>query len=83
MRKQELIHLHALFDCIRSDLQKNGGVPTDAYVAYEAVRVRHSHIHARKADHQRAIRLLLYGIERTIEHNVTRSTSQAARLLQR
>lgn len=82
MRKQELIHLHALFDCIRNELPSDGTGQTNAFAEYEAVGVRQPHIHAQKAAHEEAIRLLLVGIERTIERQSSREILQPVQLPQ-
>lgn len=66
MKSQELIHFHALLLEVRSDLERREDVPPDAFAAYDAESIRPSHIHRPKEAHERAVGLLLDGIERSL-----------------
>lgn len=67
MRKQGLLHVHALLHRIRTELQERGDVPADAYAEYDAHGVFPPHLHHRKTEHENAVEYLLTGIDRTIE----------------
>jgi hypothetical protein len=59
MRKQEILHLHALCALIRVYLEESREVPSDCFRAYEDHDVSPSEIHRRKDVHRRAQSLLL------------------------
>lgn len=67
MRKDEYLHLHALFVELRRYLQEIGEVPDDAFAAYEAYGVDPVAIHRRKEAHHEALQLLLDGMGTTLE----------------
>ena len=75
MRKKELVHVHALLQQVREELQESGPVPADAFDAYEEYGVAAAAVHHRKADHRTAIFELADGLTTTIE---TREGEQAA-----
>lgn len=66
MKKQSLIHVHALLIQVRGELRESGSVPTGAFDNYEQLGVLHTSIHLRKDAHTEAIWLLLDGIGETI-----------------
>lgn len=66
MRKQELIHLHALLELIRDDLTADYDPPTGVFTAYERHGVHPRAIYARKDAHHEAIAHLTDGIERIL-----------------
>ena len=63
MKRQELVHVHALLWEVRDYLETAGLVSTDAFRSYDAQSVRPPHVHRHKTDHQRAISLLLDGFD--------------------
>ena len=67
MRKDEYLHLHALFVEVRDHLRRTGEVPPDAFAAYDARRGGPTGIHRRKDRHHEAIRDLRSGVRETIE----------------
>lgn len=77
MRKNEYVHLHALFVELRRHLQETGEVPDDAFAAYEAYGVGPMAIHRRKDDHHEALQLLLEGVSTTLiaQHEKTTDTT--------
>lgn len=78
MRKQELIHLHALLDTIRSHLDREGPLPNDAFDDYDAYGVSPMAIHRAKGDHHTAVQFLADGILATIDaREDTAETAQA------
>ncbi|SFC08493.1 hypothetical protein SAMN05444422_104182 [Halobiforma haloterrestris] len=66
MRRDELINLHALLREIRGAMADRGDVHPEAFAAYDHQRTRPMHVHRAKRDHKRAVRLLLWGIVRSI-----------------
>ena len=66
MRKQELIHLHALLLEIRHELTAKREVTAGAFDAYESHDVQPVAMHESKATHNEAVRHLLDGIESSI-----------------
>ncbi|SIR96136.1 UPF0058 family protein [Natronorubrum thiooxidans] len=70
MRSQEYMQLHALLQEIRSTVEEDQQT-TDAFAAYDAQPIRPAHVHRSKADHKRAIFLLLAGIRDTIDARTT------------
>lgn len=67
MRQDELMNLHALLREIRRDMERQGDTSADAFAAYDYQHTRPMHLHRQKRDHKRAVRLLLWGIVRSIE----------------
>ena len=67
MRHDELLNLHALLREIRADMERHGDIASDAFAAYDHLPTRPMHLHRRKREHKRAVRLLLWGIVRSIE----------------
>lgn len=67
MKRQELIHVHALLFELRVHLQTEERLPSDAFSAYDRQRIRPHHIHHGKEAHRRAIVLLLNGFRQTVE----------------
>ncbi|ELY47946.1 UPF0058 family protein [Natronorubrum bangense] len=70
MRSQEYVQLHALLEEIRSTVDGDQYM-TDAFAAYDTQPIRPAHVHRSKADHRRAIFLLLAGIRDTIDARTT------------
>ncbi|QFU82878.1 UPF0058 family protein [Natronorubrum aibiense] len=66
MRSQEYVQLHALLQEIRATVEENQQT-ADAFEAYDTQPVRPVHVHLSKAQHRRAIFLLLEGISETLE----------------
>lgn len=66
MRKQELIHLHALLTEIRDDLEERTNESAIAFEAYEHNAVQPTAIFARKGAHLDAIWQLLDGFDETL-----------------
>ncbi|QLG27200.1 UPF0058 family protein [Halorarum halophilum] len=56
MRKNELIHLHALLDCVRTNLDERGEREgsTDRMREYEALGVRPMTVRATRREHEEA-----------------------------
>ena len=77
MRQTELVNLHALLQMVRRDMERHGDISPDAFAAYEYQKTRPMHVHRSKREHKRAVRLLLWGIVRSIE---TESDLAVARL---
>lgn len=67
MRKKELVHVHALLQEVRQQVQSGGPVPPDAFEAYESYGVSPAAIHHPKADHREALFRLADGVVTTIE----------------
>lgn len=67
MRHDELLNLHALLREIRKDMEQRGDISPDAFAAYDYQHTRPMHLHRTKKDHKRAVRLLLWGIIRSLE----------------
>lgn len=67
MRKDELIHIHALLLKVRQSLIENEDVPVEMQSAYDALDVRPSSIHKSKQNHCEAISTLGGSIERSLE----------------
>lgn len=67
MRHDELLNLHALLREVRADMERYGDIAPDAFAAYDHQRTRLMHLHREKRAHKRAVRLLLWGIVRSIE----------------
>jgi len=65
MKKQELIHMHALLVEVAADVTDHD--VTREIPAYEAATVRPTSLHRPKADHEAAIQALAAGILETIE----------------
>ncbi|MFD1563813.1 UPF0058 family protein [Haloarchaeobius amylolyticus] len=66
MKSQELVHIHALLLELRMFLERDGAAPAGAFDAYEAQPVRPTHIHRPKTAHERAIGLLLDGLDQSV-----------------
>lgn len=66
MKKQSLVHIHALLENVRRELYQSGNVPDGAFDEYEQFGVRHTSIQRRKDAHREAIWLLLDGIDETL-----------------
>lgn len=69
MRKNELIHLHALLDCIRANLDERG-VPvesTDRMREYEALGVRPMTVRATRGEHEEATLALARALGESID----------------
>lgn len=77
MRLDEWMALHALLREVRTDMERRGDAAPDAFDAYDYQPARPMHLHRRKRAHERATRLLLWGIVRSIE---TESDLAVARL---
>ena len=67
MRHDELLNLHALLRLVRKYMEQRGDISPDAFAAYDYQHARPMHLHRPKKDHKRALRLLLWGVVRSIE----------------
>lgn len=67
MRHDEWMNFHALLREIRAEMKHRGDAHPDAFAAYDYQDTRPMHLHHPKRDHERATRLLLWGIVRSIE----------------
>lgn len=67
MKKQSLIHVHALLVQVRQELDESGSLPTGAFDEYEQFGVKHTSIHRGKDAHTEAVWLLLDGIDETLD----------------
>ncbi|MDS0477878.1 UPF0058 family protein [Natrinema sp. 1APR25-10V2] len=67
MRHDELLNLHALLRLVRTYMEQHGDSSPDAFAAYDYQHTRPMHLHRSKRDHKRSLRLLLWGIVRSIE----------------
>lgn len=67
MKRQELIHTHALLFEVRIYLHRKERPPSDAFAAYDRQMIRPHHIHHGKEAHRRAIALLLNGFRQTVQ----------------
>lgn len=68
MRKQELVHLHALFEVIRRHLAERDGtrLPAGAFDTYDEHGVGPVAIAERKEAHRAAVDHLLDGLQTTV-----------------
>jgi hypothetical protein len=55
MRKQSLIHIHALCSALREDIQNRHDISGDPYEDYEEFGVKCEHIHRSKGEHKQAL----------------------------
>jgi len=62
MRKQELIHLHALCLLLREQLEDRTAIRPGAVAGYDETRLGPTAVHRRKADHHEAVLALLDGL---------------------
>lgn len=76
---QELIHIHALLLEVREYLDREGIVSARAFDAYDGQPVRPSHIHRQKDAHERAIDLLLAGLDQSIRTHPPPGTARPPR----
>lgn len=67
MRKQSLIHLHALCLHVRHELEATEPIPPTAFSAYNSYGVGPAEIHRKKDKHHEALGHLLDGIETAIQ----------------
>lgn len=58
MKKDELVHLHALLTLLRDEYDRRGIAPPSAFEAYDAVDVSPMAVYGSKTDHERAVRAL-------------------------
>lgn len=77
MQKQALVHLHALCDRLREDLEDREAVPPGAFEQYDELRVAPSSIYRRKEAHRRANQRLLEGLTTVIERREAVGTGKA------
>ncbi|WP_276255541.1 UPF0058 family protein [Halomontanus rarus] len=77
MRKQELVHTHALVVELRAHIcSTHGETPTpDAFDDYDANDVTPAAVYHPKSAHKESVQLLLEGIVRTIEAQSQSSTA--------
>ena len=59
MKKNELVHLHALLTCVAGDFVERGVVDAEAFSEYRALGVSSRSLRASRADHEAAVRLLV------------------------
>lgn len=67
MKKQSLIHVHALLVQIRNDLHGSGEDSEHAFDEYDQFDVSPTSVHKGKDYHLKAIRLLLDGIREILD----------------
>ncbi|MDS0292933.1 UPF0058 family protein [Halogeometricum luteum] len=58
MKKNELVHLHALLTCVAEDFVDRGLVDAEAFASYRALGISARSLRASREDHQTAVRLL-------------------------
>lgn len=81
MRKQSLIHLHALCLQVRLELEATEAIQPSTFTAYDSYGVGPAEIHRKKDKHHKALAHLLDGIEVAIQQHlvdadqITTSTS--------
>jgi hypothetical protein len=62
MRKQELIHLHALCLLLRERLEDRAAIPPETVASYDDSHLGPTAVHRRKAEHKDAVLALLDGL---------------------
>lgn len=67
MKRQELIHTHALLFEVRIYLHQEDSLTSDGFAAYDRQMIRPHHIHHGKEAHRSAISLLLNGFRQTVQ----------------
>ncbi|MFP9192678.1 UPF0058 family protein [Natronosalvus vescus] len=67
MRKQELIHLHALTLEIRAYIVAHETIPADPFEQYDRYGVSPTSIHYSKTRHKESLQLLLEGLHRALD----------------
>jgi hypothetical protein len=58
MKKNELVHLHALLTCVAEDFADRGIVDAAAFSEYRALGISSRSLRASREDHETAVRLL-------------------------
>jgi hypothetical protein len=58
MKKNELVHLHALLTCVAEDFVERGVVDESAFAAYRELGTTSMALRASRGDHAAAVRLL-------------------------
>lgn len=79
MRKQELVHLHALCTELRRYLESTQDGSAEPFGAYEDCGVSPSAIHCRKEAHRNAVFHLLDGLVTVAEEGPSGSERSASR----
>ncbi len=83
MKKQELIHIHALLFEVGEYVKREGEPPVDPFETYEEQSTRPQHIHRGKDAHTAAINRLLGGCLRVArpshQHSHSVSTERPPR----
>lgn len=77
MRKQSLVHLHALCAKLRARLDARGDVPPGAFDGYDELGVSPSAVYHRKEVHERAVRRLVDGLTTVAEADRTADSNRA------
>lgn len=67
MKSQELKQIHALLYEVRKHIHSENTVPSDSFVNYDSQPIRPSHVHQSNKAHENGIKLLLDGIECTLQ----------------
>lgn len=78
MRKQGLVHLHALCREVRTHVEVREDVPPGAFDRYEEVGVSPSAIYRRKQSHRRSVQTLLDGIVTAVDADGPTASEPAA-----
>jgi hypothetical protein len=78
MRKQELVHLHALCALARSHLESRENLPAGAFSRYDECDVSPSAIYCSKGDHRRAVRLLAAELACAVDGETAGTTGSVA-----
>jgi len=76
MRKQELVHLHALCVLVRKHVESRAGDTDDAFYRYEEVDVSPTAIYRAKGAHRRAVLQLTADISAALPDEPTPPTAR-------
>lgn len=77
MRKQELVHLHALCTLVRSHVEARSEVPPGTFDEYEQLCVTSTSIYRRKRAHRRGVTALLDGVTSAVRARNTGHESES------
>uniref|UniRef100_A0A7D5GKK1 UPF0058 family protein n=2 Tax=Natrinema halophilum TaxID=1699371 RepID=A0A7D5GKK1_9EURY len=73
MRKQALVHIHALISEIRAFIMERESVPMGAFATYDQIGILPTEIHYNKRKHKESIFTLLEDILMSLERLSTRN----------
>jgi len=77
MRKQELVHLHALCAQVREHVEQRHRTERDLFVGYEDLGVGPNAVYRSKDNHRRAVFRLADGVTTVLEQEHRRRKSVA------